>query len=173
MNIQFCKVQNIQTGQILHEQHFMLKKEFAKDRPPPPVINLRCYDISGGCPGLVCTGLCSSVLLLPVRPNLHPSAAFWAYIYMQTVTMVKVFPDMVYSDVLELLEATYGQKTLFEYQDQGGRVVKVDEALRWERFCAIADDSVKMGREPTMDVSVVKTVVCVFVDSKQAKGGVV
>jgi len=118
MTIQFCKVQNIQTGQILHEQHFMLKKEFAKDRPPPPVINLRCYDISGGCP----------------------------------VTMVKVFPDMVYSDVLELLEATYGQKTLFEYQDQGGRVVKVDEALRWERFCAIADDSVKMGREPTMDV---------------------
>ena len=56
------------------------------------------------------------------------------------MTMVRVLPHMVFSDVLEKLETVYGQKTLFEYQDQGGRVVTVDEALKWDRFAAMADD---------------------------------
>ena len=56
------------------------------------------------------------------------------------MTMVRVLPDMVFSDVLDALETVYGQKTLFEYQDQGGRVVTVDEALKWDRFAAMADD---------------------------------
>ena len=39
-----------------------------------------------------------------------------------------------------------------QYQDQGGRVVTVDDAQKWDRFAAMADNSVGMGKEPTMDV---------------------
>jgi hypothetical protein len=62
--------------------------------------------------------------------------------------MVRVLPDMVFSDVLDALETVYGQKTLFEYQDQGGRVVTVDEALKWDRFAAMADDRSAPHRQP-------------------------
>ena len=52
-----AQVQNVHTGKLSHEQHLMLQRgpkgetPFASQRPSPPVINLRCYDVLGGAPG--------------------------------------------------------------------------------------------------------------------------
>lgn len=56
------------------------------------------------------------------------------------VTLVEVPPNTNFSALLELLEQTYGNKRILEYQEFDGQVVRVDDALRWERFCAVADD---------------------------------
>ena len=95
-------MQNVKTGKLSHEHNLMMQRgpkgetPFASQRPPPPVINLRCYDVLGGAPGISCECECEC------RPR------------MLAVTMVRIKPDMVFSDVLEALEMAYGQKTLFE-----------------------------------------------------------
>jgi hypothetical protein len=120
------QVKNVKTGHILHEQHFMANKEFSKDRPSPPVINLRCYDIVGGAPGLH-RATCGSPFAVMISLRVARICGCSSDVNnkpggLAAVTIVRVQPDMAFSDVLDLLEKTYGQKTLFEYQDQGGRV---------------------------------------------------
>jgi Cys-rich protein (TIGR01571 family) len=69
--------------------------------------------------------------------------------------VVEVPPGTDFSALLVLLEMTYGQKRIIEYQDFSGEVVRIDDALRWERFCVVADNSVvRQGRDVMMDVCV-------------------
>jgi hypothetical protein len=65
------QVQNVKTGKLSHEHNLMMQRgpkgetPFASQRPPPPVINLRCYDVLGGAPGISCECECEC------RPRMH------------------------------------------------------------------------------------------------------
>lgn len=62
--------------------------------------------------------------------------------------------DCTDAQVLDKLQEAFGRRTLFEFQDNKGKLVRVDDEHKWMHFCANADNVVPSGMQPTLDVFV-------------------